>query len=123
MEYARIREGKITIGIPKIGTLKDGSTVSGYNLLDYSVLKEEGWLPYEDIKPDYDPATHYLENAGHVVDTEKIAVRYLVKLLPPQPEPAPPQPSELDVLKQQVANLQVQVDALTGGTANEPTTP
>ena len=31
--------------LPKVGTLKDGSTVSGYHLLDEEILLDEGWLP------------------------------------------------------------------------------
>lgn len=30
---------------PQTGTLKDGRTVTGYNKLPLSVLKDEGWKP------------------------------------------------------------------------------
>ena len=43
------RQGRL----PKTWTLKDGRTVSGYNLLDEEILKQEGWLPLEDIQPEY----------------------------------------------------------------------
>ena len=39
--------------LPKVGTLSDGSTVSGYHLLNEDILKEEGWLPLEDNPPEY----------------------------------------------------------------------
>ncbi len=54
----------IKYNLPKVGTLKDGSTVSGYHLLDEETLKQEGWLPLEDIKPEYNPDTQYLVDDG-----------------------------------------------------------
>ena len=30
--------------------LSTGETVSGYHLLDEEILKDEGWLPLEDIR-------------------------------------------------------------------------
>lgn len=58
MKLVQVIEGKIKqYSLPKTGTLKNGSTVSGYHLLDEEILKEEGWLPLEDIPPEYDEET------------------------------------------------------------------
>ena len=66
----------IQIGLPKVGTMQDGSTVSGYNLLDSETLKAEGWLPIEDIKPEYDPATQILKDAGWDIQADKAVKLY-----------------------------------------------
>ena len=59
--------------LPKVGTLKDGRTVSGYHLLDEEVLLDEGWLPLEDNPPEYDEETQYLANDGYEILEDKAA--------------------------------------------------
>ena len=56
--YVKIENGNvIQVGLPESGMLKDGRTVSGYNLLPDNALKAEGWLPLEQVMPDYDRNT------------------------------------------------------------------
>lgn len=46
----RIEDGNVVeVGLPQSGYLKDGKSVSGYNLLPEDILKDEGWLPLLDI--------------------------------------------------------------------------
>ena len=45
---------------------------SGYHLLDEETLKEEGWLPLEDIKPEYDEETQYLASDGYEILEDKV---------------------------------------------------
>ena len=49
MKLIQVINGKIkhNTSLPKTGTLKNGSTVSGYHLLDEEILLDEGWLPLE----------------------------------------------------------------------------
>ena len=55
MKLVQVINGEITQrSLPKTGTLKNGSTVSGYHLLDEEVLLDEGWLPLEDIVPEWE---------------------------------------------------------------------
>jgi len=68
--------------LPKTGKLKDGSTVSGYHLLDEEVLLDEGWLPLEDIQPEYDVKTQYLANDGYEILEDKVIKKYIVKDIP-----------------------------------------
>jgi len=68
--------------LPKVGTLKDGRTVSGYHLLDEEILKQEGWLPLEDIKPEYDEETQYLVNDGYEVLEDKVIKKYRIEEIP-----------------------------------------
>jgi hypothetical protein len=43
--YAKIENSQvIQLGLPRVGVLKDGRTISGYNLLDEETLKSEGWI-------------------------------------------------------------------------------
>ena len=80
MNYAKVENGQVTqIGLPTTGTLQDGSTVSGYNLLPESVLLDEGWLPLVDNKPEYDEETEYLENAGYTIGETEVIINYTVK--------------------------------------------
>lgn len=80
MKYAKVENGKVTqIGLPITGTLKDGRTVSGYNLLDESILLAEGWLPLVDSPLEYDPTTEYLEHAGYTISETEVTVNYVIK--------------------------------------------
>lgn len=80
MNYAKIENGQVTqVGLPSTGTLKDGSTVAGYDLLPENVLLAEGWLPLVDNRPEYNPETEYLEHAGYTVGETEVTVNYNVK--------------------------------------------
>lgn len=80
MEYAKvINKEVVQLGLPQTGTLKNGSSVSGYNLLDEAILIDEGWLPFENILPIYDPETQYVEDNGYTITDTKVSVNYIVK--------------------------------------------
>lgn len=80
MQYTKIENNEVVqIGLPQTGTLKDGSSVSGYNLLDSETLKNEGWLPLEENKPTYDVNTQYLEFQGYEILEDKVITNYTVK--------------------------------------------
>ena len=102
--------------LPKTGTLKDGSTVSGYHLLDEEVLLDEGWLPLEDILPEYDEETEYLANDGYEILEDKVIKKYKVEDIP---EPTPPEPSEIDILKTEITELNQTIDIMLDGEDNE----
>ena len=65
--------------LPKTGTLKDGRTVSGYHLLDEETLREEGWIPLEDMVPEYDEETQYLVNDGYEILEDKVIKKYRIE--------------------------------------------
>jgi hypothetical protein len=108
--------------LPKVGTLKDGRTVSGYHLLDEELLIDEGWLPLEDIKPDYDEETQYLANDGYEILEDKVIKKYRIEEIPEREEPRDLEVeieedagmlalmvsmlmSEVDMLKSEIENL------------------
>ena len=108
----QVIEGKIKqYSLPKVGTLKDGSTVSGYHLLDEETLKEEGWLPLEDNPPEYDEETQYLANDGYEILEEKVIKKYRIEDIPEVVEPR-----DLEV---EVEELRQIIDVLIGGDDNE----
>lgn len=72
------------IGLPQTGTLSDGSTVSGYDLLPPETLAAEGWQDAEDSPPDYDPVTHYLVHEGYAVEDGRAVQKYRVVEHPPK---------------------------------------
>lgn len=76
----------IQYNLPKVGTLKDGSTVSGYHLLDEEVLLDEGWLPLEDVEPEYDEETQYLVNDGYEILEDKVIKKYRIEEIPEREE-------------------------------------
>ena len=92
--------------LPKTGTLKDGSTVSGYHLLDEETLKEEGWLPLEDNPPEYDTETQYLVNDGYEILEDKVIKKYRIDEIPEREEPRD--------LEAEVVELRETIDALIG---------
>ena len=73
--------------LPKVGVLKDGSTVSGYHLLDIEILKDEGWLPLEDIEPEYDIETQYIVQDGYEILEDKVIKKYRIEEIPEREEP------------------------------------
>jgi hypothetical protein len=93
MKLIQVISGEITQhSLPKTGTLKNGSTVSGYHLLPEEVLKQEGWLPLEDIQPEYDENTQYLTSDGYEILEDKIVKKYKVENIPR------PQQNEIDYM-------------------------
>ena len=108
----QVIEGKIKqYSLPKTGTLKNGSTVSGYHLLDEEILKEEGWLPLEDIPPEYDEETQYLANDGYEILEDKVIKKYRIEEIPEREEPRD--------LESEIEELRQIIDILLGGEDNE----
>jgi len=123
MKLVQVINGKITQhSLPKTGTLKNGSTVSGYHLLDEEVLLDEGWLPLEDVEPEYDEETQYLVNDGHEILEDKVIKKYKIEDISEREEPRDLEVeikedagmlalmvsmlmSEVDMLKSEIENL------------------
>lgn len=97
--------------LPKVGTLKDGSTVSGYHLLDEEILLDEGWLPLEDNPPEYDQETQYIVNDGYEILEDKVVRKYRIEDIAEEVEPR-----DLEV---EVEELRQTIDILLGGEDNE----
>ena len=97
--------------LPKVGTLKDGSTVSGYHLLDEEILLGEGWLSLEDNPPEYDVETQYLVNDGYEILEDKVIKKYRIEEIPGREEPR-----DLEV---EIEELRQTIDILLGGEDNE----
>ena len=88
MKLIQVINGKIAqYSLPKTGVLKDGSTVSGYHLLDEEILLDEGWLPLEDIEPEYDEETQYLANDGYEILEDKVIKKYRIEEISEREEP------------------------------------
>ena len=103
----QVIEGEIKqYSLPKTGVLKDGSTVSGYHLLDEETLKEEGWLPLEDIPPEYNEETQYLVNDGYEILEDKVIKKYRIEDIPEEEEPR-----DLEV---EIEELRQIIDVLLG---------
>ena len=101
----------IQYSLPKVGILKDGSTVSGYHLLDEETLKDEGWLPLEDNPPEYDVETQHLVSDGYEILEDKVIKKYRIEEIPEHIEP---EPSEIDLLKGEIKELKDTIDTLLG---------
>ena len=93
--------------LPKTGTLKNGSTVSGYHLLDEEILLDEGWLPLEDIQPEYDEEIQYLFTDGYEILEDKVIKKYRIEDIPEREEP---RDSEVEI-----EELRQIIDMLIGG--------
>ena len=108
----QIEGGQIKrFNLPKTGTLKNGSTVSGYHLLDEETLKEEGWLPLEDNPPEHDEETQYLVQDGYEILEDKVIKKYRIEEIPEREEPR-----DLEV---EIEELRQIIDILLGGEDNE----
>ena len=83
MGYVLVENGVVVQdGLPTAGTLKNGCTVSGYNLLDESTLKGEGWIPAEESIPNYDPVTQVAVFDSYDVQTDRVIKRYAIQEIP-----------------------------------------
>ncbi len=96
----------IRFNLPKVGTLKNGSTVSGYHLLDEETLRNEGWLPLEDIQPEYDENTQYLTSDGYEILEDKVIKKYRIEEIPEREEPRD--------LEQEIEELRQIIDTILG---------
>ena len=101
----------VKYSLPKTGTLSTGETVSGYHLLGEEVLLDEGWLPLEDVEPDYDEETQYLVQDGYEVLEDKVIKKYRIEEIPEEEEPRD--------LEAEVEELRQIIDMLLGGEDNE----
>ena len=73
----KIKNGIIErVGLPNVGTLTDGSTVSNYDKLPQETLMGEGWLPVEDDKPTFDTLTQYLVFDSYEILADKVIAHY-----------------------------------------------
>ena len=112
MKMIQVINGEIKqYKLPKTGTLSDGRTVSGYHLLDEEILKQEGWLPLEDNPPEYNPETQYLIFDGYEILEDKVVKKYRIEDIP---EPEEPEPSEIDLLKNEIEELKQTIDIMLG---------
>ena len=83
MNYAYIENGQVTkTRLPKTGTLKNGSTVSNYNLLPHDVLLAEGWLPLIDEPPETDEK-HMAVTTGYEIFADRVEVLYSIEEIIP----------------------------------------
>ena len=96
--------------LPKTGTLKNGSTVSGYHLLGEDILRDEGWLPLEDSPPEYDEETQYLVQDGYEILEDKVIKKYRIEEIPEREEPRD--------LESEIEELRQIIDILLGGEDN-----
>lgn len=102
--YVYIKDNHVQrIGnIPKVWKLKDGRTISGFHLVNSGIHKQEGWLPLEDNKPEYNEETHYLTNPQYEILEDKVVRTWEVAENPPMPDPVP---SKEDILESEIAEL------------------
>lgn len=104
MKMVQVENGEIVqYSMPKVGELKDGSTVSGYDILmksDTELAKQEGWLPLEDNPPVYNEETQYLIHDGYEILVDKVVKKYRGEDIPIV-EDIPIQPSAIDIVKAQ----------------------
>jgi len=107
MNYAKVENGQVTqVGLPSTGTLKDGSTVSGYDKLPETQLFEEGWKQFINDIPEYNPETEYLEYLEDINDLTTVVRKYEVKQIPVQEIP------QEKTIEEKIAELEVMLAVL-----------
>lgn len=90
LKYVQLAESEVGMQViekplPKTGQLKDGRTVSGYDLLPNETLMNEGWLPLEEQKPEYDEETQLLQFGEYIIEEDKVIAVYTVIDVPQEP--------------------------------------
>lgn len=92
MTYAKVEDGEIVaFGLPSVGTLPDGSQVSGFDKLSDDELKEAGWVPVEEpAMPKHDKETQQIQASEYVIEDGKVTRTLSVVNKPPEdPQEAP----------------------------------
>ncbi len=118
MSLVQVKDSQVVkTSLPKTGTLSDGRTVSNYDKLSFSVLLSEGWLPLEDVKPQFNYQTQTIKFSHYDILENKVVSVYTVDdkadPSPPPKPPDPPAPTEVEKLQAIVADLAEEV--LLGG--------
>jgi len=72
--------------LPKSGII-NGTSIMNYHRLPQETLIAEGWLPVEEVKPEYNAETERLRLDSEVIEKDKIVRTYLVEAIP-APTPA-----------------------------------
>lgn len=76
----RVLNGKVVEEyLPPAGILKDGRTVSNYDLLPMEELQAEGWLPLEVIIPDFNKETQYIVHDRYEILSIKVIEYFKVE--------------------------------------------
>lgn len=85
----------VQYSLPKVGKLKDGTSISGYDLYMISnpdIAKAEGWLPLIDEQPEYNPETQYLMLERYDILEDSVVVIYKIEdypvVIPESPTPS-----------------------------------
>ncbi|NLB88520.1 MAG: hypothetical protein GX790_04745 [Syntrophomonadaceae bacterium] len=113
MGFVLVRFNEVVMTeLPKTGVLKDGSTVSGYHLLDEDTLREEGWLPLEDNPPEYNPETQYLIDDGYEIFEDKVVKKYRIEDIP---EPELPQPNVTELIAEYLIDVDFRLSLIEIG--------
>ena len=76
----RVINGKVVEEyLPPAGILRDGRTVSNYDLLPMEELAAEGWLPLETVIPEFDKETQYVVHDRYEILHTKVIEYFKVE--------------------------------------------
>ena len=83
----QVKDGTIVAQrLPKSGVI-NGATIMNYHNLPQETLEAEGWLPVEEVKPEYNVETERLKLDSEVIEADRIVKTYTVEAIPePTPE-------------------------------------
>lgn len=74
MQYCLIENGQITQGPGRLP--KAWRNVSGLDKASQAELKDYGWLPVNETKPEYDKETHRLGPRNVSIGTDDVTITY-----------------------------------------------
>ncbi len=78
----QVKNGEIVAQrLPRTGTI-NGATVMNYHKLPQETLIAEGWLPVEEVKPDYNVETERLRLDSEVVEAGRVLATYAIEAIP-----------------------------------------
>ncbi len=78
----QVKNGEIVAQrLPRTGTI-NGATVMNYHKLPQETLIAEGWLPVEEVKPDYNVETERLRLDSEVVEAGRVLATYVIEAIP-----------------------------------------
>jgi hypothetical protein len=78
-KMVQIKENEIVkYELPRNGKLSDGKYIFGYYRLAMDILLSEGWLPLEDVIPEYNE-NQFIIDDGYEILEDKVVKKYKVE--------------------------------------------
>lgn len=102
--------------LPRNGKLSDGRYIFGYYRLPMDVLLSEGWLPLEDVIPEYNENQFIIDDGYEILENKVIKKYKIEDNIMPEPEIIDEYVDDEKVaMAEAIIDLEMRLSKLEGG--------